>query len=110
MTRRIIIRDKARFDVIETGYYIAVDSLDAADRFAQAVDTAYRQLAEMPDIGALREYKNAELSGMRMWPVPGFRKHLIFYNATKEEVRIIRVLHGAQDIEALFRTYNDVEI
>ena len=107
MSRRIVVHDQARFDVIDIAYYIAEDSLDAADRFVEAVDAAYWRLAEMPGIGSAREYGNAKLKGMRMWPIPGFSKHLIFYRATDTEVRIIRVLHGARDIAGIFKLYAD---
>jgi toxin ParE1/3/4 len=104
MRRRIVVHDEARFDVIDIAYYIAEDSLDAADRFVEAVDAAYRRLADLPGIGATREYSNAKLKGMRMWPVPGFPMHLIFYRAADAELRIIRVLHGARDIASIFKS------
>jgi toxin ParE1/3/4 len=103
MSRRIIVHDEARFDVIDQAYYIAEDSLSAADRFIEAVDAAYQRLAAMPGMGAIREYGNPKLKGMRMWPVPGFEKHLIFYHASETELRIIRVLHGARDIARIFQ-------
>ena len=42
MSRRIIVHSAARSDVIDIAYSIAEDSLAAADRFAEAVDAAYR--------------------------------------------------------------------
>jgi len=102
MSRRIVVHGEARSDVIDIAYYIAEDSLAAADRFAEAADAAYKRLADMPGLGAIREYANPALKGMRMWPVPGFPKHLIFYRATDAELRIVRVLHGARDIAKIF--------
>lgn len=102
MSRTIIIRDEARFDVIDIAYHIAEDSLASADRFAEAIDAAYKQLAAMPGMGALRDYNNPKLKGLRMWPVPGFRNHLIFYLASDDKLEIVRVVHGAQDLESLF--------
>jgi plasmid stabilization system protein ParE len=55
MSRRIIVHSEARSDVIDIAYYIAEDSLAAADRFAEAIDAAYRRLAAMPALGATRE-------------------------------------------------------
>ena len=103
MSRRIIVYDEARFDVIDIAFYIAEDSLEASDRFAEAVDVAYELLAEMPGMGTSRDYSNPKLKGMRMSPVPGFVKHLIFYRATATELEVFRVLHGARDFESLFR-------
>jgi toxin ParE1/3/4 len=102
MSREIIVQEEARFDAIDIAYYIAEDSLEASDRFAEAVGAAYEQLADMPSLGVTREYSNPKLHGLRMWHIPGFPKYLIFYRATDTELRIFRVLHGARDIESLF--------
>jgi toxin ParE1/3/4 len=102
MSRKIIVHDEARLDVIEIAFYIAEDSLDASDRFVEAVGTAFGHLVDMPGIGVRREYSNPKLKGMRMWPVPGFVNNLIFYFATATELRVFRVMHGARDIESLF--------
>jgi toxin ParE1/3/4 len=107
MSRKIIVHEEARYDVMESAYTIAQDSLEAADRFAEAVDTAYKRLADMPGIGTTREYNNPKLRGMRMSPVPGFMKHLIFYRATDAELRVFRVIHGSRDIESIFKPDNE---
>lgn len=107
MSREIIVHNEARFEVIDHAYRIAEDSLQASDRFVEAVDAAYDRLADMPGVGVSREYRNPKLKGMRMWPVPGFQKYLIFYRATDTELRVLRVLHGSQDIESLFAPEED---
>ena len=33
----------------------------------------------MPEMGSLRIPKDSALRGLRLWPVPGFEKWLIFY-------------------------------
>jgi plasmid stabilization system protein ParE len=37
-----------------------------------------------------------------MFPIIKFENFLIFYQSTEEEILIVRVLHGARDIAALF--------
>jgi len=34
-------------------------------------------------------------------PIAGFPRHLIFYRAEEEEIRILRVVHGARDLESV---------
>ena len=102
MRRNINRSREARIDVIESAYFIAETNLNAVDRFLQATETAYEALAEMPGMGALRDYNNPRYAGMRMWPVPGFTKHLIFYQIRDVEIEILRVLHGAQDLAKIF--------
>lgn len=35
---------------------------------------------------------------MRKLTVPGFGNYLIFYRVVDEEVELLRILHGAQDL------------
>ncbi len=93
---------QARVDALDCAYYIAeTASLDASDRFLAAIEAAYKRLAEMPGMGAPRDYGPA-FPGLRMWRVPMFPKYLIFYQATEHQLIIRRVLHGSQDIETIF--------
>lgn len=43
-----------------------------------------------------------ELEGVRRTMISGFPKHLLFYRFDEEEVFILRVVHGARDLERLF--------
>ena len=106
MSREIIVHDLARYDIIDAAYHIAEDSLAASDRFSEAVDAAFKRLAEMPGVGVARDYQTAALEGMRMWPVPGFAKHLVFYRANADELHILRLIHGSRDIERIFNENN----
>jgi toxin ParE1/3/4 len=102
MSREIILHEEAEYDIIDHAYYLAENSMKTSLRFRKAVRDACEQLAEMPGLGALRDYKNSLLVGLRMWPVPGFQNYLLFYIPREEFVEIVRVLHGAQDIESIF--------
>jgi len=44
----------------------------------------------------------AQLEGLRRFPVHGFESYLIFYLPHPEGMDVIRVLHGARDIDNLF--------
>jgi toxin ParE1/3/4 len=102
MGLRIIRRPRARRDIIEAARYIAYDSPQAALRFAGSVRDTEALLAESPNIGAIREFARPELSRMRMHSVQGFRKYPIFYIPHPDRIEIVRVLHGAREIAALF--------
>jgi toxin ParE1/3/4 len=43
-----------------------------------------------------------ELHGTRRMPVAGFAKHLIFYQSSERKILVLRVVHGARDLESLF--------
>ena len=38
---------------------------------------------------------------MRQQRIKGFKKYLVFYRASDFGVEIIRVIHGARDVEAI---------
>ncbi len=103
MSLMIVRSPGARADVLDNAYYIAESTnLNASDRFIAATEAAYKRLAEMPGLGVPRDYNNPIYAGMRMWPVPGFRKYLIFYQPDEDYIEIIRVLHGARDLHGIF--------
>ena len=69
----------------------------AAQRFIDAVDGAIVLLADHPDIGPVWRYGNPKHL-TRYLLVPGFHNWLIFYRHEHGEVRLGRLLHGAQDL------------
>ncbi len=79
-----------------------LDNIEAAYRFLRAAEEAFRDLERMPFMGSPREFQDSTLTGIRMWRVKGFPKHLLFYRPIKDGVEIIRVLHSARDIAGLF--------
>jgi toxin ParE1/3/4 len=96
---RVVKHRKALRDVLEIFVYIGEDNLDAADRFLAAYDADLKRLAMIPHIGRLREFHNPKLINLRSWPISGFENFLLFYRPTDAEVQILRVIHGARDIE-----------
>jgi toxin ParE1/3/4 len=47
-------------------------------------------------------FKADELHDTRRVPVVGFSKHLVFYKSHESEILVLRVIHGARDLESLF--------
>jgi toxin ParE1/3/4 len=70
-------------------------------RFYDAAEASIQRLVENPNLGSVCEFESPELAGVRVWPVRGFRKHLIFFRPTEAGVEILRVLHGSRDFERL---------
>ena len=67
-----------------------------------AVDSDLKRIAGMPNIGAKRQSNNPKLTDVRSLPVSGFHNYLIFYTATATAVQVMRVIHGARDIDTAF--------
>ena len=86
------IRPRALRDLAELWAY-ADDSESQADAFVSFVDAKLQTLARNPLLGRLRPELAADL---RSFPV---RQYVIFYRALSRGVEIVRVLHGARDLE-----------
>jgi toxin ParE1/3/4 len=100
--RRIVRRPAARIDVVEAAERIGASDPEAAVRFVEGVRETERMLLADPGIGATREFDNAALVGIRFHLVRGFRKYLIFYLPRSDGIEVVRVLHGARDLETIF--------
>ena len=96
MNGRYQLTDQADQDLLEAAYYIGLDSLEAADRWIERIHRALERLAQFPLMGRER----SELAPhLRSFPAGS---HVIFYRPLDDGVEIIRVLHGARDIDAMF--------
>jgi toxin ParE1/3/4 len=102
LKRRIIRHDQAVQDIIAAALHIAEDNVDAAERLMDATEMAIHRLSDMPGVGVAREIGSSRRSDLHSWPVPGFPNYLIFYRFSEDEVEIVRVLHGARDIDSIF--------
>jgi toxin ParE1/3/4 len=96
---RILKHRKFKRDALEVFVYIGEDNLDAAERFLTALNEDIRKLADMPGMGAKREFVDPHLSNIRSLPVTGFRNYLLFYRFDETQLQVLRVIHGARDIE-----------
>jgi toxin ParE1/3/4 len=95
-------RPAARLDLLQHFVYIGENNLDAARRFLTAAQDACKTLARMPGMGASRDFGNPEWADLRAWPISGFENFLIFYLPTPTGIDVVRVIHGAQDLQRIF--------
>ena len=102
MSQRVVTRPRADRDLEEHAEYLAGKSIQAARRFYEAADKAFQALAGMPGMGGLWEPTGPEFTGIRVWPIQGFEKHLVFYRVRGDGVEVVRAFHGSQDLEAIF--------
>jgi toxin ParE1/3/4 len=97
----VLRRPQVLIDLAEQADFIAQDSLDAALRFLDAAETTFQFIAENPKIGRLCDFKRQEASRLRRWRIRGFENYLVFYRPTEIGIDVVRVLHGARDIETI---------
>jgi toxin ParE1/3/4 len=103
MNVRIQKKVAAKRDLIEHFLYIGADSDGAALRFLSAAEESFHALAQNPEMGVACQLQGPRATGLRRWRVTGFENYLIFYRPIKGGIDVARVLHGARDIERLFK-------
>lgn len=103
MRRRIVIAEAAVTDILEQAdWYEAKSDKKLAQRWQVAVTTTLLRIVKDPLAGPLCQFKSKELVNVRRKAIEGFRKHLIFYRVQDQTVFVLRVIHGARDLESLF--------
>ncbi len=100
---RITFSDLAVADVLgQADWYQTKADRKLAQRWEKAVTSTVLRIVKMPHAGTRCRFTADELHGTRRLPVAGFPMHLVFYQFQEGEIRVLRVVHGARDLEALF--------
>ena len=92
------ISKRAGRDLDSIWRYLAKNaSIDTAERVEEEFRRAIKSLAEMPGMG----HERAELRGKpyRFWAVYSY---LIVYRVEGGTLIVVRVIHGARDLDRLF--------
>lgn len=97
-------RPRARVDLLEQFVYFGeAENVELAERFLVAVDETCALLVKQPRIGGSYDSGIRELAGLLRMPVKGFENYLIFYLSHSGGIDVIRVIHGARDVENIFK-------
>lgn len=92
---RYAVSPDADQDLIEIWMFITEDNLEAADRIINDIVSKFDLLAQNPKMG--RERPDLAPS-LRSFPE---RRYVIFYRPVSKGIEIVRVLHGARDINTI---------
>lgn len=93
---RLVILPAARADLIEIGDFIAQDDPRRAASFVAEIEAKMRAAAERPMSFPARDELHERLRSAR------YGRYLIFFVEQEDEVRVVRVLHGARDLPRVF--------
>jgi toxin ParE1/3/4 len=103
MKRHYFLSEDADNDFAEQfAYFCEIADWDVADRFFAAALAAFDRICEMPEIGRRCRFNNPLLANARVWPIRGFDKYHIYYRPLGDRIEILRILHAARDIDAIF--------
>jgi len=100
---RVLRRRQAAADAELIAEFIGKQSLEAAVRFLTQAEATIAYLAEFPGLGGRFLSDIPELAQMRVRRVKGFPNHLVFYIEHRDAIEIVRILHGAMDLEVELR-------
>jgi toxin ParE1/3/4 len=80
-------------------------SPEAAARFLAAAERTFALLASMPEMGKPWRATFSGEEGLRVFPVRGFKSHLVFYRplAKPRGIEVLHVFHAARDLHALLK-------
>ncbi len=101
--KRVWITPAARNDLQGIRAYVTRYSPAIARRLLEDIRRATVRLGEHPHIGHVREDLTPQ--PVRFWPV---RSYLIVYDTDAESVRVLRILHGAQDVGSILTELGDL--
>jgi toxin ParE1/3/4 len=98
----VVVSDAAASDIVEQAdWYEAQSGKSLAERWEKAITSAILRIVKNPNSGTPCAFQSSELHHIRRTAVAGFPKHLIFYRVSEGEVFVLRVVHGARDLERL---------
>ena len=92
----VTLTQQAREDLIAIWAYVADDNPSAADRVLDILDARMMRLAEHPLLGPARP----DIAPGLHYLVSG--NYLVLYRVIGGSVEVVRVLHGARNLKALF--------
>lgn len=102
MTPLYHVLPAADSDLDQQADYLAQEAgIDTALRFYDAARVTFEHIAQMPGLGESRDSADVRLTGLRVWRIEGFERHLIFYRPGPNGIEIVRVLHGARDVDRI---------
>ena len=104
MTFGYVLRPQADLDIDNISDYLVEHAgLDTGLQFLSDIYETFATLTLHPEMGWPCKVRNLQITNARVFRVSArFEKYLIFYQLIQGRIEILRVLHGAQDLAALF--------
>ncbi|MFV0383631.1 type II toxin-antitoxin system RelE/ParE family toxin [Paracoccus sp. (in: a-proteobacteria)] len=94
---KLVILPAARADLIDIGYFIALDNPPRAASFVAEIEAKIMEIGECHGSFQKRDDLHKGLCHAR------HGRYLIFFVENDDEVQIVRVIQGARDLPGLLR-------
>ena len=100
--RELIVAPQARRDVVaQAAYYRDQGTPETARRWFARIEEAFNFVSANPGSGV------EVYPGLRALRVDKFKQHLVVYRTTPDTVEVVRVVHGAADLDAALAPWGD---
>jgi toxin ParE1/3/4 len=93
----VVRTDRAETDLVEILDYLEERNPQAAARLATAIDGRCTLLGQLPEMGRTREELGPAVRSVVI------EQYVLFYRVTATAVEVLRILHGAGDIDTIMR-------
>jgi toxin ParE1/3/4 len=104
----VVILRAAQNDLLDQAeYFDSQGGETLGDRFLARCETGFERIAAFPESGTRVRLRHPKLEGCRFILAPEFDRILIFYRLDEGKIQIVRVLHGARDIETALDEKSD---
>jgi toxin ParE1/3/4 len=108
MSRQLIIRNLATQDLRQQANYILINgNVGAAEQFLEQAEATFAQILTVPRIGKSVSFLLERMGEVRQWRIKNFQEYLVFYRVQDDRIEILRILHGARDLEGLLSTLDE---
>jgi len=94
---QVIRTRQADTDLLEIWLYIARNNMEQADTVLTEIDKRCQILSQYPKVGKKRDEL---ILGLRSLTEGDYQ---IFYRIKEHRIEILRILHGARDLERIFK-------
>ena len=100
---RVTYRQAAQTDLIRQFryYQVTLELPQVALRFKEAVKNTVNEISQYPNVATPCHLRNPELRSLRCWPVDGFEAIRLYFLVENGLMRVVRILHGKQDVRAI---------
>lgn len=98
----VVFNPVAVDDLEEIVNYIAQDNRVAAEAVRCDILNTAESLGEQPGLGIRPRFSAPRFAGIRYLPCDQYPTYLLFYRELGEEMEVLRIIHGARNLPALF--------
>jgi toxin ParE1/3/4 len=100
--KTVVFNPVAVDDLEEIVEYISQDNGVAAEAVRCDILGTSESLADQPGLGIRPRFSAPRFAGIRYLPCEQYPNYLLFYRELGEEIEVLRIIHGARNLPALF--------